>query len=124
MWLTIGPQEDGSYEVLRDPLVQEMLEIFVQRMPDYYEQKFKKSLKMQLQTLVHGDFHGGNHMYGTDENEGKVIALDYQMFGKGIVARFLQEPNACKVIREKSRGEGSLIVQDTIENVSELKFFF
>ena len=31
---------------------------------------------------------------------------------------------ACKVIREKSRGEGSLIVQDTIENVSEPKFFF
>ena len=27
-----------------------------------------------------------------------------------------------KVIREKSRGEGSLIVQDTIENVSEPKF--
>ena len=30
----------------------------------------------------------------------------------------------CKVIREKSRGEGSLIGQDTIENVSEPKFFF
>ena len=29
-----------------------------------------------------------------------------------------------KVIREKSHGEGSLIVQDTIENVSEPKFFF
>ena len=29
-----------------------------------------------------------------------------------------------KVIREKSRGEWSLIVQDTIENVSEHKFFF
>ena len=29
-----------------------------------------------------------------------------------------------KVIREKSRGEGSLIVQDTIENVSESNFFF
>ena len=29
-----------------------------------------------------------------------------------------------KVIREKSRGEGSLIVQDTIENVSEPNFFF
>ena len=27
-------------------------------------------------------------------------------------------------ISEKSRGEGSLIVQDTIENVSEPKFFF
>ena len=31
--------------------------------------------------------------------------------------------SALKVIREKSRGEGSLIVQDTIENVSEPKFF-
>ena len=31
---------------------------------------------------------------------------------------------AGKVIREKSRGEGSLIVQDTIENVSEPNFFF
>ena len=29
-----------------------------------------------------------------------------------------------KVIIEKSRGEGSLIGQDTIENVSEPKFFF
>ena len=29
-----------------------------------------------------------------------------------------------KVIREKSRGEGSLIGQGTIENVSEPKFFF
>ena len=29
-----------------------------------------------------------------------------------------------KVIIEKSCGEGSLIVQDTIENVSESKFFF
>ena len=32
--------------------------------------------------------------------------------------------SAAKVIREKSRGEGSLIVQDTIENVSEPDFFF
>ena len=29
-----------------------------------------------------------------------------------------------KVIREKSCGEGSLIEQDTIENVSEPNFFF
>ena len=31
---------------------------------------------------------------------------------------------ASKVIREKSRGEGSLIEQDTIENVSEPNFCF
>ena len=55
-----------------------MLDIFVQRMPDYYEQKFKKSLKMQLQTLVHGDFHGGNHMYGTDENHGNTDFKDFR----------------------------------------------
>ena len=78
LWLTIGPQEDGSYEVLKDPLVQEMLDIFVQRMPDYYEQKFKKSLKMQLQTLVHGDFHGGNHMYGMDENHGNTDFKEFR----------------------------------------------
>ena len=35
-----------------------------------------------------------------------------------------QRAMAGKVIREKSRGEGSLIVQDTIENVSEPKLFF
>ena len=29
-----------------------------------------------------------------------------------------------KVIREKSRGEGSLLEQDTIENVSEPDFLF
>ena len=33
-------------------------------------------------------------------------------------------PVLTKVIIEKSRGEGSLIGQDTIENVSEPKFFF
>ena len=77
-----------------------MLEVFIERIPDYYEHKLKKSLKKPLQTLVHGDFHGGNHMYGTDENEGKVIALDYQMFGKGFVARFLQEPNALEYIQD------------------------
>ena len=34
------------------------------------------------------------------------------------------QTNATKVIREKSRGEGPLIVQDTIENMSEPNFFF
>ena len=107
LWLTIGPQEDGSYEVLKDPKVQEMLDVFIQRMPDYYELKYKKSLKMPLQTLIHGDFHGGNHMYGTDDNEGKVIALDYQMFGKGFVARFLQESNALEYLQDLNFSQNS-----------------
>ena len=78
VWLTIGPQEDGSYEVLKDLIVHEMLDIFIQRMPDYYEHKFKKSLKMPMQTLIHGDFHGGNHMYGTNKNYGSTDFKDYR----------------------------------------------
>ena len=81
LWLTIRPQEDGSYEVLKDPIVQEMLDVFIQRMPDYYELKYKKSLKMPLQTLIHGDFHGGNHMYGTGENYGNT---NFKEFRKGV----------------------------------------
>ena len=41
----------------------------------------KKSLKMPLQTLIHGDFHGGNHMYGTDENYGNT---DFKEFREGV----------------------------------------
>ena len=36
---------------------------------------------------------------------------------------FVKTVSKTKVIREKSCGEGSLIGQDTIENVSEPKFF-
>ena len=31
LWLTIDPLDDGSYEVLKDPLVKEMLEVVAQR---------------------------------------------------------------------------------------------
>ena len=85
-WLTIDPLDDGSYEVLKDPLVKEMLEVAAQRLPKYNEEKLKNFIKREPQTLIHGDFHGGNHMYGTGENEDKVVALDYQMLGKGLVA--------------------------------------
>ena len=85
-WLTIEPLDDGSYEPLKDPLVKEMLDVVAQRIPTYYDQKLKHFIKKENQTLIHGDFHGGNHLYGTGENEGKVIAVDYQMFGQGLVA--------------------------------------
>ena len=67
-----------------------MLDVFSQRMPDYYEQKFKKSLKMQLQTLVHGDFHGGNHMYGMDENHGNT---DFKEFRDGVKLPYARHYN-------------------------------
>ena len=55
-----------------------MLGVFIERIPDYYEHKLKKSLKKPLQTLVHGDFHGGNHMYGTNKNYGSTDFKDYR----------------------------------------------
>ena len=58
-----------------------MLGVFIERIPHYYEHKLKKSLKKPLQTLVHGDFHGGNHMYGTDENYGNT---DFKEFWEGL----------------------------------------
>ena len=51
----------------------------------------------------------------------KALYLNQFDFNKTVITgKYLKY----KVIREKSRGEGSLIVQDIIENVSEPKFFF
>ena len=85
-WLTIEPLDDGSYEPLKDQLVKEMLDVVAQRIRTYYDHKLKHFIKKETQTLLHGDFHGGNHLYGRGENEGKIISLDYQMLGQGMVA--------------------------------------
>ena len=83
-WLTIEPLVDGSYVVMKDPLVMEMFSTFSNRIPNYYQHKLKQFKTKEPQTLLHGDIHSGNHMYGTGENEGKVIAVDFQMAGSGM----------------------------------------
>ena len=83
-WLTIEPLEDGSYVVSKDPLVKEMLSTLANRLPNYFQKKLKPFSKIEPQTLLHGDFHAGNHMYGTDENDGKIVAIDFQISGSGI----------------------------------------
>ena len=52
-----------------------------------------------------------------------IIELSYRLGWLTLLKRFISMASR-KVIREKSCGEGSLIGQDTIENVSEPKFFF
>ena len=84
-WLTIEPLEDGSYVVMNDPMVKEMLSTLENRMPIYFQKKLKPFSKMEPQTILHGDFHSGNHMYGTSDNEGKITAIDFQLVGSGIV---------------------------------------
>ena len=85
-WLTIEPLEDGSYVVLKDPLVQEMFDAYAERLPKYNEEKLKPFLKKEPETVMHGDFHPANHMFGVNENEGKALALDFQLIGTGLVS--------------------------------------
>jgi len=35
----------------------------------------------EVETLIHGDFHGGNHKFGVDQKEGQVIVYDFQITG-------------------------------------------
>ena len=84
-WLSIEPSVDGSFNVMTDSMVKEMLSIVVSRLPNYDEHKLKYFNQKEPQTLIHGDLHQGNHLCGTGANEGKVIAVDFQLFGKGLI---------------------------------------
>ena len=69
----IHPADEGSYDPLDDPMVQEMFQVMSERYPKFYELKAKEWVKRPPETIVHGDFHSGNNMFGIDENEGEVI---------------------------------------------------
>ena len=69
----IHPADDGRYDPLDDPMVQEMFRVMSERYPKFYELKAKEWVKRPPETIVHGDFHSGNNMFGIDENEGEVI---------------------------------------------------
>ena len=84
-WLSIKPSKDGSYDVMTDPMVKEMLEAVASRLPNYDKHKLKYFNQKEPHTLIHGDLHQGNHLCGTGANEGKVIAVDFQVFGKGLI---------------------------------------
>ena len=40
----------------------------------------------EVETLIHGDFHGGNHKFGVDQNEGQVIVYDFQISGGSLAS--------------------------------------
>ena len=65
-----------------DRLVKDALAILASRIPKYNRLKLKYFIKKEPQTLLHGDFHGGNHMY---EEDGKIKSLDFQWIGGGLV---------------------------------------
>jgi len=85
-WIMVEPLEDGSLPVLKDATVVEMLNVLAQRYPAFNKNVVHPYLDLPTQTLIHGDCHIGNHMYGQGENEGKIVAFDFQMAGPGRVA--------------------------------------
>ena len=84
-WSTIEPLEDGSIPILKDAMVLEMLNELGNRYPQFNIDVAKEYLDKPMQTIIHGDFHAGNHMYGIDKNQGKVVVMDFQMVGFGRV---------------------------------------
>ena len=48
-----------------------MLNVLNERYPEFYQVKAKEWVKRLPETLLHGDYHPANHMFGLDENDGK-----------------------------------------------------
>ena len=84
-WFTIPPLEDGSYVALDDPMVREMFVKFSERLPSYNQKYLHEYNQREGQTLIHGDFHGANNMFGENENEREVITFDFQGIQHGLV---------------------------------------
>ena len=90
-WFSPEPLQDDSRPLLKDKFVLEVTDVFATRYPAFAKSVADPSLKQPLQTICHGDFHSGNHMYGRGENKGKIVALDYQGVGIGLVAQDVVE---------------------------------
>ena len=85
-WFIPEPMEGGSLPILKDATVLEMLDTFAKRYPAFNKSVAEAYIKKPMQTLVHGDFHAGNHMYGVDNDKGKIVSFDFQCVGLGMVA--------------------------------------
>ena len=85
-WFTSPPLEDGTYVTFDDPMIKEMLEVFAQRLPKYNQKYLIEFNQRDGDTLIHGDFHGGNHKFGLDQNEGKIMVYDFQSSGTGLAS--------------------------------------
>ena len=79
-------QEDRTNTMtMDDPIVKEMLGVFNERLPKYNQEYLTEFVQREAETLIHCDFHGGNHMFGVNENEGNLVVYDFQGCGHGLV---------------------------------------
>ena len=101
--LCIAIADDDNYIVFDDPMIKEMFQVMKERYPKFNQLKAKEWVKRHPETVVHGDFHSGNHMFGLGENEGEnyfineetlnefsfagsVVVFDFQTSGKGLAS--------------------------------------
>ena len=47
-----------------------------ERYPRFHQQKIQEWVKRDPETIVHGDFHAGNNMFGINKNEGDAAACE------------------------------------------------
>ena len=85
-WLTVAPSEDGTVSPLNDSLCREMLYVFAERLPNFYQRAMVPLDNAAPQTLIHGDFKSDNHMFRSAHSNDEVVALDFQFTGLGMVA--------------------------------------
>ena len=83
-WMASNSDEEGNIRVLKTDQIIEMLDVYVERFPAFTKDITRKFLNSPSQTLLHGDFHNGNHMYLEEVGNVKVVAFDFQTVGKGM----------------------------------------
>ena len=53
-----------------------MFHVMSERYPRFHQQKILEWVKRDPETIVHGDFHAGNNMFGINKNEGDAAACE------------------------------------------------
>ena len=72
-------QDRTSTMTMDDPIVKEMFAVFTERLPKYNQECLKEFNQREVETLIHGDFNGGNNMFGKDR-ESKRSDKNYDNF--------------------------------------------
>ena len=111
-------QDRTSTMTMDNPIVKEMFAVFAERLPKYNQEYLTEFNQREGETLIHGDFHGGNHMFSVNENENNVVVYDFQFCGHGLAcmdveylfSRSVEFANYYEV-EEIIRGKGCLIVK-------------
>ena len=83
-WFTLLAEDRKSTMTMDDPMVKEMLGAFTERLPKYNQDYLTEFNQREVETLIHGDFHGGNNMFHVNKNEGNVVVYDFQVCGHGL----------------------------------------